>query len=94
MKTLEDIHKERWIEKDGKGHKKMREGRMGKLAGLSLLKKVWVIALATDRNILSMLLSSVLNMKDSAHSSVGTFVFWIYLQIIKTDFYNHCKLFP
>lgn len=40
MKTLEDIHKERWIEKDGKGHKKMREGRMGKLAGLSLLKKV------------------------------------------------------
>lgn len=27
MKTLEDIHKERWIEKDGKGHKKcMKEG--------------------------------------------------------------------
>lgn len=61
----------------------MHEGRMGKLADLSLLKKVWVIALATDRNILSMLLLPVLNIKDSAHSSVGKFVFWIYLQIIK-----------
>lgn len=83
MKTLEDRHKERWVEKDGKGHKKMHERRMGKLADLALLKKVWVIALATDRNIISTLLSSVLNIKDSAHSSVGTFVFWLYLQIIK-----------
>lgn len=40
MKTLEDRHKERWVEKDGKGHKKMHERRMGKLADLALLKKV------------------------------------------------------